>query len=151
MTKKPKKFQKTNPNTVEVKVTVAVGHDGSYAVAGWTKATRGNLEDTAIEGLSDYEGNTIHLVDATIVVPVPPFHVDLKSAPVVGEPRLPTTGKPQMGEQWFSPEGQSWKIVGMGVEGDGSVSLSGPGPCRSMKTISLDELLAVWTSTRPTT
>lgn len=48
------------------------------------------------------------------------------------------------GQNWVPKKGGiSWRIVGLSP--DGTVALSGPGPCRMMKHISVDELEVEWT------
>jgi hypothetical protein len=49
---------------------------------------------------------------------------------------------PAVGDRWCAPDGSVWRIVGR----DGAAfSLSGPGPCRSLRHVSREELVADWT------
>lgn len=52
------------------------------------------------------------------------------------------TPEPEMGQRWrHRDQGLSWRIVGIK---DDVISLSGPGPGRSVQYVPKDEFLAEW-------
>lgn len=96
------------------------------------------MKDTELEQLIELR-REVATLDRQLYSPSPPSELEkqLREA----ENQFTAFAKEMRGQRWLSPQNGEWVVIGVDTL---HVQLSGPGPCRSVKTVKLGTFCLTW-------